>query len=354
MTVLLSCACGSPSTGPSGSRTTPTFTSNPTPSIAPCTPSNRCLALVSLRGSTQYVVRDITDIHNPTSLSTFTSPGPPLFAGGAAVSYVRGPTLLRMSWPGLPATVVEPPHGLYFSSYAWSPDGATVAYVTNAGSVAQLRLSSGGKDRTISSIPALVPTHGCPYQECADRADIRLLFSPDGKTISFVQNYGGPSLFVWTLAGKVLNKEAGESDMMSVWSGSAIYFRDSAGVEGWQAGVKSLLLPGVAWIRPKASPAGGQIVYEVRDAVGVAHIRILDTSSGNTREIAKSRSEPAFLSSHLIWYKGERFCVPGDPPPCGQGVKTTDAGKTYIYDLQDGAETQSVITRVFDVWPHPA
>jgi hypothetical protein len=310
--------------------------------------------LVSLRGSAQYVVRDVTDIHHPTSVATFTSPGPPLFAGGAAVSYVRGPTLLRMSWPGLPATVVEPPHGLYFNSYAWSPDGATVAYVTNAGSVAQLRLSSGGTDRAIASIPALLPTHGCPYQECADRADIRLLFSPDGTAISFVQNYGGPSLYVWTLAGGVLRKEVSESDMMSVWSGSALYFRDDAGVERWQSGVKLLLLPGVAWIRPTASPVGGQIVYEVRDVVGVAHIRILDTSTGTTREIMKSRSEPAFLSPHLIWYRGERPCVQGDLPPCGGGVTVIDTGKTYIYDLQDGAETLSVITHVYDIWPHAA
>jgi hypothetical protein len=29
-------------------------------------------------------------------------------------------------------------------------------------------------------------------------------------------------------------------------------------------------------------------------------------------------------------------------------------GKTYIYDLQDSTETQSIITSVIDVWPHPA
>jgi hypothetical protein len=275
-----------------------------------------------------------------------------MMAGKAAVSYVRGPTLLRMSWAGAPAIVAEPAGGLYFNTYAWSPDGGTVAYVTRLNSGGQLRLNSGGQDRLIASIATLTPTHACPYTSCADQADIRLLFSPDGTSISLVQNYGGPSLKIWTLAGKLLQTDAGESDIMSVWSGSALYYRDGAGVERWQAGVKSLLLPGVAWIRPKGSSAGGQIVYEVRDAAGTAHIRILDTSSGQTREIAKARTEPAFLSPHFIWYQGERPCVSSDLPPCGGNVKTTDTGKTYIFDLQDGSETESAITRVLDVWPH--
>jgi hypothetical protein len=356
VTALLASACGLPSTGhtPSGARTTPNVTSIPTPAVTPCTPSNRCMALVTLRGSTQYVVRDITDIHHPISVTTFTAPSPPLMAGTAAVSYVRGPTLLRMSWPGRPETVAEPSRGLYFNAYAWSPDGATVAYVSPFNSGGQLWLYSGGQSRIIAAIANLSPTHSCPYASCADQADIRLLFSPDGKSISFVQNYGGPSLYVWSLAGKVLNQESSESDVMSVWSDNVLYYRDDAGVERWQAGVKSLLLPGVAWIRPKASPAGGQIVYEVRDGAGISHIRILDTGSGQTREIAKGRSEPAFLSSRLIWYQGERPCKSSDSAPCGGSVKTIADGKGYIFDLQDRAETQSVITRVLDVWPHPA
>jgi hypothetical protein len=36
------------------------------------------------------------------------------------------------------------------------------------------------------------------------------------------------------------------------------------------------------------------------------------------------------------------------------GGTTITTGKTYIYDLQTGTETESIITQVFDVWPHPA
>jgi hypothetical protein len=203
-------------------------------------------------------------------------------------------------------------------------------------------------------MPLLVPTHGCPYRDCADQADIRLLIAPNGAYVSFVQNYRGPALHIWSPDGKQLKSIDTENATMSVWSGNTLYFRDDSGVEIWRNGAQSLLLAGVAWIRPKASPAGGQIVYATRDGSGAAHVAVLDTFSGKTREIAKWRSEPAFLSSHLIWYQEERPCVPADLPPCGGNVKTIETGTTYIYDLQDGTETESRITAVYDVWPHPA
>jgi hypothetical protein len=76
---------------------------------------------------------------------------------------------------------------------------------------------------------------------------------------------------------------------------------------------------------------------------------MLDTLTGNGRELKSSRSEPAFLNAHLIWYEGEVPCAPGS---CL--AATTASGKYYIYDLRDGTETQSIISAVWDVWPHPA
>jgi len=141
---------------------------------------------------------------------------------------------------------------------------------------------------------------------------------------------------------------------MSVWSGEVLYYRDAAGVEAWRDGVQTLVLPGVAWIRPKASPTGGAIVYEARDSSGAPDVYLLDTASGSVRVIARSRSEPAFLTNRYIWWQGERPCVASDPYPCGSVFKSLPSGKTYIYDLQDGTETESVITAVADVWPHAA
>jgi hypothetical protein len=140
---------------------------------------------------------------------------------------------------------------------------------------------------------------------------------------------------------------------MSVWSGASLYFRDLKGVEVWRDGVVSPFLPGVAWIKPRASSAAGQIVYTARDSNGWGHIYVVDTTTGKVRELKSARTDAVFLTSRYIWYQGERACVASDvcgaPPPFHPLN-----GKTYIYDLQTGTETESVITSVSDVWPHPA
>ena len=66
------------------------------------------------------------------------------------------------------------------------------------------------------------------------------------------------------------------------------------------------------------------------------------------RELRSSRSEPAFLNSHLIWYQGEAPCTGDCIGP------TSETGIYYIYDLNDGTEVRSVISVVWDVWPHAA
>jgi len=298
------------------------------------------------------VVRDITNILDPQTVATFDGSAPQ-FINQTDVSFVRGPALMRMSVCGPPAVAViaKPAHGLYEDSYSWSPDGASVAYMTSTGTAGELHVLSGGRDQTVATVPGLVASQGCAAQSCADQSDIRLLYSPDGADISFVQNLGGPSLRIWSADGKVLTSNDYESAEMSAWSGGGLYFRDDRGVELWRSGSLSLLLPGVAWIRPRSSPAGGEVVFATRDSAGVAHVQLLDTATAHVREIAKSRSEPAFLNSHLIWYREERPRTASDPATSGLAVPT---GKTYIFDLQDNTETESLLAGVFDVWPRAA
>jgi hypothetical protein len=176
-----------------------------------------------------------------------------------------------------------------------------------------------------------------------------------------VTNFGGPALRVWTSDGDlVISKDTSSvndylaNPSMSVWSGSALYWRDAKGVEVWRDGSESLLLPGVAWINPHGSPGGGQIVFQTRDVLGTAHVYLLDTSAGKTRELKSSRSAPAFLNARLIWYREERPCVSGDPHPCGPESTTIETGTNYVYDLQDNTESESIIAAVFDVWPRAA
>jgi hypothetical protein len=342
-------------------------------------PSNRNLALVTLRGSNSIIVRDITDIAHPTTvgaLGPIPAPvgyGPSLegalgqFASATELSYVGGPTsddyfglptsLFRMSWSGSsPTTVVNGCQGVVV--FAWNPSGVAVVYLTSSDTGTTVRQLTARRDGVLASLP-LLPVGGCevapcpgPFQNPADNWDFRLSYSPDGTFISVVQNGISSFLRVWSSDGKLLSSSDAQGTTMSIWSGASLYFRDSKGVEVWRDGVVSTFLPGVAWIRPKASPGGGQIVYGARDTQGSAHVFVVDTSSGNVRDLGKGRAEPAFLTSRYIWYEVESPCVAAGK--CVPSIPGFASGTTYIYDLQDGTETGSIITGVFDVWPHAA
>lgn len=341
----------SPTTASSAREQCPSV--QPAPQFAPSAPSSRNLALVQLRGSDQTVVRDITDINHATTVATLDPGYLARFVSAADLSYPNTQGLVRRPFVGSPVLVAA-----CSGFFDWSPDGTIVTYLT-AGQELDLRQVKSGLNVKLDSMPNL-PAVGCENPSCGDQVDQRLLYSPDGNYISFVQNWGGPVFRLWTSDGHLVKGfDSGgslgdsTSPTMSVWSGKSLYFRDDKGVEMWRDARQSLLLPGVAWIQPRASSAGGQIVYGVRDGSGMAHVDLLDTTSGMVREVAKSRSQPAFLTSRYIWYRGERPCVTGDPFPCGAAL-TIPTGKTYIYDLQTGTEAESIITNIWDVWPHPA
>jgi hypothetical protein len=136
---------------------------------------------------------------------------------------------------------------------------------------------------------------------------------------------------------------------MGVWSGTDFFYRDPQGVQRWREGAVKQFLPGVGWLHPWASPVGGQIVYSVRGSDGLSRVSVVDTSTGQTRQLSSQpRSWPIFLTPRYVWYRGERLCQPDDSI-C---IKPIPTGKTYIYDLQSGTEWESVITTIADVWPH--
>lgn len=384
VTALMASACGS----------TPTVGSAPSPSASPSAvaspsasptaanpcppPSNRCLALVTLRGSTHIVVRDITDINHPKTvggLGALPSPvgyGPALegafgqFVSGTELSYIGGPpdanygiptSLFRGPLSGSPRTTIVKGTQAVFV-FAWNPSGTAVVYLTSTLAGIKVHQLIAGHDRVLASLPApgvggceVEPCPG-PFQNPGDTWDFRTAYSPDGMSISIAQN--GITSFFWILAadGKVLSSSNPASGSMTVWSGDGLYFSDSKGIEVWRKGAVSGFLPGVGWIRPKASPDGTHIVYEARDTHGVAHVFIVDTGTRQVRDLGAARMEPAFLTSRYIWYQAEPPCVA--TRKCQAGFPGIAAGSTYIYDLQDSAESASVITSVLDAWPHPA
>jgi Tol biopolymer transport system component len=351
VTAVMAAACGPGNPPATGSATSPA----PTNLAASPSPTSTNLALVTLKGSSSWVVRDLTDINHPKTVSNLGAISAPVFVSGTEISYADNSGLVRTPLAGSPKTiVVKTSQGV--GLFAWSPDGRTVVYTTESKpGTATVHQLSAGQDRVLGSVPA-VPAVGCEtIANCfgADTWDFKLTYSPDGAFISLVTSVANVSVFrLWSSDGKVLKTSDSQSPFMAAWSGRSLYFRDAKGVEVWRDGTVSSFLPGVAWIRPKASPGGGQIVYETRDAQRWAHTYVVDTTSGKVRDLGKAHAEPVFLTTRYIWYQGERACVAADQ--CGTRVAGVPSGKTYIYDLQDGTETESLITSMYDVWPHAA
>jgi Tol biopolymer transport system component len=299
------------------------------------------------------VVRDITDIAHPKTVSTFSKPLPQ-FISATEVSYTEGNSLIRRRLDGSPTTVATSSQGI--AAFAWNPDGSAVAYVaqTNTGSDVHQLTTNG--DRVLGSIPP-GGEGGCEdIASCQipNLLDYRLSYSPDGTTISLVVNSFTLVVFrIWSSDAKLLTSNDSKGLTMSAWSGRSLYFRDANGVEVWRGGAVSSFLPGVAWVKPNESPGGGQIVYTARDSSGWGQIFVVDTATKSVRELKGARTDAVFLTSRFIWYQGERACVATDR--CGPHPPFHPlSGKTYIYDLQDGTETESIITGVYDIWPHAA
>ncbi len=344
---------------------TPTPCSSPSPpnSFAASAPSDRTLALVTLSGSDQIVVRDITDINHPATVAT---PGlvdrqQLTFVSATEIAAMNGTGVVRMPLSGSPQVqaVAICPGGA--EAYGWSRDGQSLTYLAGIEDTTAQRstlrlewhLARGGSDRVVGTAPGWVL--GVDYGGW-DVYDYRVAFSPDGSYISLVLNFVGAADFqVRRIDGTLVSQIKSTGDYavdptMGVWSGSTLYFRDSKGVEAWRDGTVTPFLPGVAWIRPKVSPAGGQITYAVRGAGGLGHVYIVDTGTRKVIQLTKTTAvDPAFLSSRYIWYDGVQICNP--PGSCAYtDIQLT--GKTYIYDLQAGTETASRIAAVYDVWPH--
>jgi len=347
----LAAACGGQGQSPSA-QVSPSagVSAAPTPGSSPpgiCDADHRCLALVALRGSDHVVVRDVSDIDHPQTVATVQHTAAQLVSA-TDISYADAAGLYRAPFAGTTATLVAKSVSP-IPLFAWTADGKKATYLTSDG----VHIVTSAGDRTLGQpLPQPAGGYGCETQTCADTWDSQLEFSPDGAFVSLVVMSGPVTGFsLWSSDGKLRPSPASQGPTMSVWSGRTLYYRDAGGVEAWRDGATAAFLPGVQWVRPKGSPAGGLIVYELRDASGLAHVYTVNTVTKAVRELKAGRREPAFLTSRYVWYIGERPCVASDQCVSGATVVT---GKTFLYDLQTGTEYESVITDVHDVWPHAA
>jgi hypothetical protein len=322
-----------------------------TETYAPSPPSTRNLAIVSLKGSNNLVVRDVTDINHATTVATLNVPSAdPQFVGPGEVSWIWSDqinNLFRSNiTTGSSTQVVSCP-----VLFDWSPDGTVATYVWFDGKKSELRQLARGAVTGLGQLQPF-PQVGCESQTCGDNWQFRLAYSPDAQYIALIETIGTAYFRVCSSAGKVLySADSRPTATAMVWSGTGLYFRDSQGVEVWHAGTGvTAVAPGVAWIVPHASPAGGLILYTVRDASSLPHVYVLDTATSRTRELAAGADSAHFLTPRYVWYEGVRLCKPGEQT-CVFGPLTA-TGKTYIYDLQTGSTFDSIITSVTDTWPH--
>lgn len=350
----------SPSTSPSGfSGATPCSTTQYPPAFAASQPSSRTLALVTLSGSNDLVVRDITNIDAPVTVA---NPGIPAYQGP---SFVNATELTALSADGIarmPLAGAPQTQGAFVCSgwdvarFSWSRDGRALIYLVEGPDPTLGRfnwhLVANGSDRVIGSAPAWCH---CDGETGQDIFDLRIGFSTDGNYVWLVEDVplNAMDLQIRRLDGTLVTEmkpAASNAISMGVWSGSSLYFRDANGVEVWTNGTVRSFLPGVAWIRPKANPAGGEITYFARGSDGLGHVYVVSTTSGQVTELTTAaRTEPINLSPRYIWYQGERLCTTSDPCPFS---KTMPTGVTYIFDRLTGTESVSRITAVYDVWPH--
>src|SRR2546428_2459342 len=176
-TALLAAACGA-NNGPATANHAPQTSPSPTGTVASsassgsmCDPSLHCLAMVTLRGSDQLVIRDLTDIAHPKTIGTagrafeLLGYGPALegaggqFVSSSEIAYLGGQTdpyyalpntLFRRPISGTPSPVVVRGDKAVFL-FVWRPDGS-VAYLTTADLGLELHVLSGGRDAGVGKL----------------------------------------------------------------------------------------------------------------------------------------------------------------------------------------------------------
>ncbi|HYS02030.1 MAG TPA: hypothetical protein VET82_06750, partial [Candidatus Eisenbacteria bacterium] len=241
--------------------------------------------------------------------------------------------------------------GFGAGTFAWSPDGSLAYIRATAGTDAfsgagswELHIRQRGQDRVLTTLPG-VPGRGVS----ADDDDTFLAFSADGQYIALETTFTGPSQ-VRAAADGSLVKALPQGITMAVWAGTGLFYRDQGGVYRWDpTGTTSLVLPGVKWIRPRASSDGKWIAYSVRDSTGLPHVNVFSVSAGTTFSISSGgRVDAVFLTPTILWDREERLCTASDA--CFMSP-TLPTGMTFIYDLATRLESRSVIAAVGAVWP---
>jgi len=321
---------------------------------------------VTLRGSTDVVVRDISNLSKPASLCAFKAcsqfcdsygPDNMRFVTRSRLSYIvrsadgygamyladlsSHTTLLIRIWG---------PYEDFFWIYAWSPDGNTLTYF----STTEWRIRSAAGDFAVGLVG---PSLGYGSNPNADNEMVG--FSADGQYVAADQGRLSGALFkVLRVSDRQLVYSRTDGSM-ATWAGigANLYFRVSAGLEEWTPinGAR-LIVSGLGWTNPVASADGKRVAYLSASALGNHYARLVRLTDQPMRAVALSnqpRGGITFLKPTLVWYAGEMLCGPHQSCGCDDascGPPPTD--RTYVQDLVTGIISPSIVTGVADFWPH--
>ena len=320
---------------------------------------------MTLRGSTDLVVRDITNLSKPVSRCAFKvcaqwcqSYGPDYmrFVTGSRVSYivrsVNGDGALYLADLVTRKTALMRkwgPSESYFWVYAWSPDGSSLTYFTST----QWRIRSAAGDVSLSSLGKSL---GYNFRHAVD--SFMVGFSADGQYVAADQSANPGAVFkVVRLSDKKLVYSRIDGTM-ATWAGSGanLYFRTGSGLDEWDPvnGVR-LVAAGLGWTNPAPSSDGKRIAYLQTDTNGQHFVRMLDLAHNPLQPKALSslfRQGITFLNPTVVWYAEETRCG-GSPCRCDDAMCEPNAtDRTYTHDLVTGVISSSIETSVADTWPH--
>jgi Tol biopolymer transport system component len=243
--------------------------------------------------------------------------------------------------------------GSLYWVYAWSPDGAALTYLSSFNDKVAWHLLSAAGDVTLSDLGS-VPGRGVDRNS----DDAMVGFSADGKYVALENTFSSaagaarPFQIVRLSDRKLVYSRT--DGTMATWgrSGATFYFRTTRGTESWDPtnGAKVVTFQGFRWIHPWPSADGKRIAYVDTDNVGYHYPGYAQLSDGQAIRVrSRAATGAAFLNSRLMWYQEEAAC--SGPTVCGLGEPKL-TGRTFIYDVVARTESVSVISALFDSWPH--
>jgi len=239
-------------------------------------------------------------------------------------------------------------------AFAYSHDGATLAYLLHDAGKASLHVRRGTREATLNLNP--IPGRGVGRDD-----ELRLEYAPDDKYLLMIDTFVGNQAQA-PETGQFLVLRAADNTVafvppsgvsanatMATWARASdrLYYRDAVGVRSWDAGVPSVgtLASGLHWYYPAASTDNRWLAFTDIDAQSVPHARLYDLQTNHVMSsVTGPRSHPIFLTPDTIWYLEERACQ----SECLGGPSET-SGKVLAYSMTAKSETALPFTDVHNL-----